>query len=241
MRRHTTRAGLLAITVLAASLALASAPASASAGGTTLRAGEQLTSGQNLHNDNVSLFMQGDGNLVIYGMNMVAIWSSSTAPSSGARLVMQVDGNLVIYSATNQARWATNTAGHPGAWLALQGDGNLVVYSASNQALWSSNTAKRAFAVAALAFVGQPGKAQYDCLNQLFTHESGWNEYARNPSSGAYGIPQALPPEKMASAGADWRTNPRTQIAWGIGYIGDRYGTPCAAWSAWLSRSPHWY
>ena len=60
--------------------------------------------------------------------------------------------------------------------------------------------------------------------------ESGWNVYADNPSSSAYGIPQALPGSKMASAGADWATNPVTQIRWGLGYIQDRYGSPCGAW-----------
>lgn len=62
---------------------------------------------------------------------------------------------------------------------------------------------------------------------------------ADNPSSSAYGIPQALPGRKMSSAGADWRTNPATQISWGLGYIANRYGTPCAAWSH--SRSHNWY
>lgn len=59
--------------------------------------------------------------------------------------------------------------------------------------------------------------------------------------SGAYGIPQALPGGKMRSAGADWMTNPGTQIKWGLGYVKDRYGSPNAAWSKWNSRHPHWY
>ncbi len=75
----------------------------------------------------------------------------------------------------------------------------------------------------------------------LWDGESGWSEKAYNKSSGATGIPQALPGNKMASAGADWQTNPATQIKWGIGYIADRYGSPSAAYAAWLSRSPHWY
>ena len=69
------------------------------------------------------------------------------------------------------------------------------------------------------------------------TRESGWNVYATNPVSGAYGIPQALPGDKMASAGPDWRTNPATQIAWGIGYISARYQPPCGAWSFWQGHS----
>jgi hypothetical protein len=74
-------------------------------------------------------------------------------------------------------------------------------------------------------------EGQWSCLDSLWTRESGWNTYAVNHSSGAYGIPQALPDWKMASAGSDWRTNPITQIRWGIGYIASKYGTPCVALS----------
>lgn len=81
--------------------------------------------------------------------------------------------------------------------------------------------------------------AQYRCLVLLWERESGWNYRADNPSSDAYGIPQALPGSKMASAGSDWRTNPQTQIRWGVRYIKDRYGTPCAAWAH--SEKVNWY
>lgn len=90
------------------------------------------------------------------------------------------------------------------------------------------------------AAVGWTG-AQWQALYALGMGESGWRTNALNPSSGAYGIPQALPAGKMASAGADWRTNPATQIRWMLQYIRDRYGSPIGAYSAWLSRSPHWY
>jgi len=83
------------------------------------------------------------------------------------------------------------------------------------------------------------GAGQFGCLNSLWMKESGWNHLAQNPSSGAYGIPQALPGSKMASAGADWQTNPYTQIRWGVNYIKSRYGTPCAAWSH--SQQHNWY
>jgi hypothetical protein len=75
------------------------------------------------------------------------------------------------------------------------------------------------------------GLDQFPCLDKLFKKESGWNYRAENRSSGAYGIPQALPGKKMASAGADWKTNPATQIKWGLGYIKGHYNTPCKAWS----------
>jgi uncharacterized protein YabE (DUF348 family) len=83
------------------------------------------------------------------------------------------------------------------------------------------------------------GDDQFVCLDKLWTKESGWRWNADNPASSAYGIPQALPGEKMATAGADWRTNPTTQIRWGLGYIAGRYGTPCNAWAH--SVSVGWY
>lgn len=83
------------------------------------------------------------------------------------------------------------------------------------------------------------GQDQFLCLAQLWTKESGWLTTATNPYSGAYGIPQALPPGKYASAGGDWLTSYRTQIEWGLGYIRDRYGSPCAAWNH--SVSLNWY
>jgi len=83
------------------------------------------------------------------------------------------------------------------------------------------------------------GDDQFACLDLLWMKESRWNATAENRSSGAYGIPQALPGSKMASAGADWRTNPATQITWGLGYIEGRYGTPCGAWSH--SQAKGWY
>jgi len=81
--------------------------------------------------------------------------------------------------------------------------------------------------------------SEYNCLYALWAKESGWNVFAHNKSSGAYGIPQALPGNKMASAGADWATNPATQITWGLGYIAARYGTPCGAWAH--SQRVGWY
>jgi hypothetical protein len=79
---------------------------------------------------------------------------------------------------------------------------------------------------------------QYSCLVSLWNKESGWRVTAYNPS-GAYGIPQALPGYKMASAGPDWQHNAHTQIAWGLGYIASRYGTPCGAWAH--SQATNWY
>lgn len=80
---------------------------------------------------------------------------------------------------------------------------------------------------------------QFQCFSNIVDHESTWNYKATNASSGAYGLVQALPGSKMASAGADWQTNPATQIKWGLNYMNDRYGSPCGAWSFWQANS--WY
>lgn len=83
------------------------------------------------------------------------------------------------------------------------------------------------------------GSGEYGCLYDLWMRESGWRYDAENPGSGAYGIPQSLPASKMAAAGPDWRTNPITQVKWGLGYIDATYGTPCGAWSH--EESQGWY
>ncbi|MEU8932141.1 transglycosylase SLT domain-containing protein [Streptomyces sp. NPDC048409] len=80
---------------------------------------------------------------------------------------------------------------------------------------------------------------QFQCFSNIVSHESGWNYRAVNASSGAYGLFQALPGSKMSSVGADWQTNPATQIKWGLNYMNSRYGSPCEAWSFWQANS--WY
>ena len=80
---------------------------------------------------------------------------------------------------------------------------------------------------------------QFACLEPLWEYESGWNHRAHNKSSGAYGIPQSLPGSKMKSAGNDWQTNPETQIKWGLGYIANRYETPCGAYAHFKRKN--WY
>ncbi|AEG45225.1 uncharacterized protein YabE (DUF348 family) [Isoptericola variabilis J7] len=110
----------------------------------------------------------------------------------------------------------------------------------------SGSTSGRSYSVSGNRAIGQQLAAargwtgsQWTCLEALWTKESGWNHLAKNPSSGAYGIPQALPGSKMGTAGSDWATNPATQIEWGLGYIAGRYGTPCGAWSH--SQANNWY
>jgi hypothetical protein len=85
---------------------------------------------------------------------------------------------------------------------------------------------------------------EFKCFDELMHRESSWKtkkdpQFAQNPKSSAYGIPQSLPGNKMASMGADWRTNPETQIKWGLKYIKHRYETPCGAWGAFKQKG--WY
>lgn len=96
----------------------------------------------------------------------------------------------------------------------------------------------QAYAQSAVQARGWPA-SEFDCLVALWSRESGWRVNAYNASSGAYGIPQSLPGSKMSAAGADWETNAGTQIEWGLGYIGGRYGTPCGAWAH--SEDAGWY
>lgn len=77
---------------------------------------------------------------------------------------------------------------------------------------------------------------QFQCFSNIVDHESTWNYQASNPSSGAYGLVQALPASKMSSAGSDWQTNPATQIKWGVNYMNERYGSPCDAWAFWQAN-----
>lgn len=101
----------------------------------------------------------------------------------------------------------------------------LTAWSAAGRAAYARSVARSMLS----HFHWSPRQFWY--LNRLWNAESGWNKYAYNPSSGAYGIPQALPGSKMASAGPDWQTSAATQIRWGLGYIKSTYGSPCAAWS----------
>jgi hypothetical protein len=95
--------------------------------------------------------------------------------------------------------------------------------------------------VLARALMPQYGisSSEFDCLDNIWTQESGWNVHADNPSSSAYGIPQALPGSKMSSAGPNWENNAETQIRWGLGYIKARYGSACSAWS--YKQGAGWY
>jgi len=96
----------------------------------------------------------------------------------------------------------------------------------------------QAIAYRLLPSYGFNAAAQFPCVNNIFSRESNWNPYAAN-ASGAYGIPQALPGSKMASAGPNWQTNATTQIKWGLQYMKSTYGSPCNAWAFWQAHN--WY
>jgi hypothetical protein len=109
---------------------------------------------------------------------------------------------------------------------------------AVSRAVPAASGSPRQIAQATLGSFGW-SSSQFSCLDPLWEHESRWSVTAANPGSGAFGIPQALPGSRMASAGPDWQTSAATQITWGLRYIRDTYGSPCAAWSH--EQSAGWY
>jgi hypothetical protein len=136
---------------------------------------------------------------------------------------------------------AAKTAAAAAAYDKAQAEAAAAAAAAAAADLATANTpdGARAFAADLAASQYGWGADQFQCLDNLWQKESGWSYTAYNASSGAAGIPQSLPGSKMATAGADWETNARTQITWGLGYIKSAYGTPCSAWSH--SQSMNWY
>ncbi|GGW18536.1 hypothetical protein GCM10018980_61200 [Streptomyces capoamus] len=110
----------------------------------------------------------------------------------------------------------------------------LALTAAPAQAATSSASSTQAIAHRMI-----PDAAQFNAFSRIVEHESGWNPSATNSASGAYGLVQALPASKMSSAGADWKTNPATQIKWGLDYMNSRYGSPVKAWNFWQANG--WY
>ncbi len=167
-----------------------------------------------------------------------------TSPFGWARAIQ-----LNISFGSEEYKWMTSNAKKHG-WTqpaAYREDGN-----AANAGIWGwkgsnsvppaaneSAEASRAIAKELLTDQYRWTEADYVCLVKLWERESNWNPRADNPTSDAYGIPQALPGSKMASEGADWKTNPETQIKWGLKYIKERYGSPCNAWGH--SEDVGWY
>lgn len=142
---------------------------------------------------------------------------------------------------TEAAAEVDRAAAAAAAAAAAQAAAEAARAAAAAEALRVANTPDGARATAASLASSRYGwgAGEFSCLNKLWQKESGWSYTAYNASSGATGIPQALPGSKMATAGSDWKTNAATQVAWGLDYIDRAYGSPCSAWSH--SVSMNWY
>ena len=137
-----------------------------------------------------------------------------------------------IYGFTSQQKISFKRGG----WSIVTGDEAAAIYIADAAAPETGSIKEFAFG---LVETNGWGRDQYSCLVALWERESNWRWNAMNKSSGAYGIPQSLPGRKMAEMGADWATNPETQVRWGVNYIKNRYGAPCGAMAH--SNKFNWY
>jgi peptidoglycan DL-endopeptidase CwlO len=166
--------------------------------------------------------------LVILSLGVLAVYLGVSGKSAAAVL-------RDVMSGTNPG---SVTPPAPATPAPAPGGGGEPTPTGTPPATNQSAAEAQAYARGQLARYGW-GPDQMAPLIKLWNQESGWNYLAKNKSSGALGIPQSLPASKMASAGADYRTNAHTQIDWGLGYIHGRYGTPAAAWSH--EQSHNWY
>lgn len=175
--------------------------------------------------------------------NYLSAARARAAANHQAVLTMLAHQAAAKTAAARKAR-AVLTAKQAAARRAAQAAARQAAQSAQSSSQTASATVPAAsgsaqtIAKEMLASFGWPA-GQFSCLEPLWAHESGWSVTASNPSTGAYGIPQALPGSRMASAGPSWRTDAATQIKWGLGYIKDTYGSPCAAESH--EQADGWY
>jgi hypothetical protein len=168
-------------------------------------------------------------------IDAAAQWQAN-APQRAARDDAQAKADAVAQAAAEQAKSADEAARRQQA--ASRGGQGRTAPAVPIPASCSAYSGNQAIACAILPQFGF-GIDQMPCLVPMWNHESHWNEKAVNRSSGALGIAQASPPEKMAQFGADYRTNPATQIKWGLSYVKSRYNSPCGAWSFWQAHG--WY
>lgn len=246
----TLGVGILAAPLAAQAVTPVSAVAAgstpvASAHGGVARVGQALLPGHSLTNRGIRLYLSHSGNLELFSARGSLLWTSKTSGHHDATASMQADGNFVLRTAGGTAFWSSHT-GIDGSRLivlkssvvAVQTHAGRVVWSQGAPAVAAVSSSPQSYAISELPKYGW-SSSQFGCLKSLWTRESGWNYRAENPSSGAYGIPQSLPGSKMASAGSDWRSNPQTQIRWGLSYIKSSYGSPCSAWGH--SEATGWY
>ncbi|MFE0463442.1 LysM peptidoglycan-binding domain-containing protein, partial [Kitasatospora sp. NPDC058965] len=188
---------------------------------------------QKLYDMNKSVLTSGP-NLIYPGQHLVL--SGATAQAAPAQAPAQAPAPKPAPAPAKPAAPSTNSsASKSSTGSSAQGSGNTQAASrsASRTQLTATTVAapvdNSVASLKALAASIVPAD-QLASFEQIITHESGWNITATNPSSGAYGLPQALPGNKMASAGSDWATNPATQIRWALQYMNETYGSPNAAW-----------
>lgn len=231
---------------LSSSWALGASPVhtAGTLGGINVEAtGDHVRFGGDAHGADDSQF-SAQSSLPVVGGKFI---SGGGADFDPAALVASAFTDTAAMIANLRGRYPGNIAASSGAGEAAYGSDALQKIAVQKIAVNSvaggpAVAAAQNFARSALPRFGW-GPEQMAPLVSLWQGESRWDYTALNRSSGAYGIPQALPAEKMASQGPDWRTNPATQILWGLGYIKGRpdYGSPAAAYAQWSSRSPHWY
>lgn len=176
----------------------------------------------------------------ILPLDEVTSLTAQTKAETAAVTAASIEADRVAAEAASEA--AAAAAAQAAAEAEAQAAAQAAAESSRAQSLASGNTPAGARATAQAMAASQYGWGadQFSCLNQLWQKESEWKYDAVNSNGGATGIPQALPGNKMATAGSDWATNATTQIAWGLGYIkASSYGTPCAAWSH--SQANNWY
>jgi len=208
-------------------------------GGPAAATGQSATSSSVLQPSNDSA-----GNRALMSGSHRGVWFSLDADAETSTKTLAQQAALVRAA---QLATAANAPGATAATPANQQGSQQATSAAPANTLHQQS---RSSALAAVS--GQPREiaqtlaathgwtgSQWTCLDKLWNHESQYETTVRNTRSGAYGIPQALPASKMATAGADWQTNPVTQIVWGLSYISARYGTPCGAWSYWLRHSSY--
>ena len=169
-------------------------------------------------------------------------------------MILAAAGALSVATAASMtaATWGPETQAHSAVGSLQPSVSDKIAQSSAAAAATAKAATTQPIDVVTLAFRSTPQQiakamlrsfgwwqGQFSCLEPLWAHESGWNVTAYNPWSGAYGIPQALPAIKMATAGLDWQTSAVTQIRWGLRYIKGVYGSPCGAWAH--EQETGWY
>jgi hypothetical protein len=261
-RRRTTRRRYLAITAVVAVagtlVGTGFAVQANSASDERTRATAQLSSGTGLQRDQLGVYEViakaqanqkaqstiDDANQVIAAVqNKVDTTPlTTTVASLSAYASLDRDTVLSLVKQASDAKASVQAAATEADQAAADAAAAAeAAEAAAAEALAAGNTVAGAKATAQALGSSKYGWGddQFSCLVSLWSKESGWNYQAENASSGAAGIPQALPGSKMASVASDWATNATTQVTWGLEYIKSGYGTPCAAWSH--SQSVNWY